>query len=156
MTTTNAMRLLEKAGIKITVMEYEYDENDLAGTHAAEALKLDPDTVFKTLVLRGDEKQLFVCCIPVAEELDLKKAAKAAGCKKAEMLHVKELPGLTGYIRGGCSPVGMKKAFPTYIEETAQLFDEIAVSAGVRGQMMLVEPNALAEYIGGKFGELVR
>lgn len=156
MTTTNAMRLLEKAGIKITVMEYEYDENDLAGTHAAEALNLDPDTVFKTLVLRGDEKHLFVCCIPVAEELDLKKAAKAAGCKKAEMLHVKELPALTGYIRGGCSPVGMKKAFPTYIEETAQLFDEIAVSAGVRGQMMLVEPNALAEYIGGKFGELVR
>lgn len=156
MTTTNAMRLLEKAGIEITALEYEYDENDLAGTHAAEALQLDPDTVFKTLVLRGDEKHIFVCCIPVAEELDLKKAARAAGCKKAEMLHVKELPVITGYIRGGCSPVGMKKAFPTFFEETAQLFDSITVSAGVRGQMMRLVPDALVEYVGGKYAELVR
>lgn len=133
MITTNPMRMLTAAGIAFDAMEYAYDESDLSGTHAAAELGLDPDSTFKTLVLRGDKNGLFVCCIPVAGEVDLKKAAAISGNKKAEMIHVKELPVLTGYIRGGCSPIGMKKTFPTYIDETAQLFDTIAVSAGVRG-----------------------
>lgn len=156
MITTNPMRMLTAAGIAFDPMEYAYDESDLSGTHAAAELGLDPDSTFKTLVLRGDKNGLFVCCIPVAGEVDLKKAAAISGNKKAEMIHVKELPVLTGYIRGGCSPIGMKKTFPTYIDETAQLFDTIAVSAGVRGQMMLLSPDALVEYIGARYGDLVR
>ena len=156
MTTTNPMRMLTTAGIPYEAMEYAYDESDLSGTHAAAELGLDPDATFKTLVLRGDKNGLFVCCIPVAEEVDLKKAAVISGNKKAEMIHVKELPVLTGYVRGGCSPIGMKKLFPTYIDETAQLFDTIAVSAGIRGQMLLLEPDALKGFIGGEYGDLVK
>ncbi len=156
MTTTNPMRMLTTAGIPYEAMEYAYDESDLSGTHAAAELGLDPDATFKTLVLRGDKNGLFVCCIPVAEEVDLKKAAVISGNKKAEMIHVKELPVLTGYVRGGCSPIGMKKLFPTYMDETAQLFDTIAVSAGIRGQMLLLEPDALKGFIGGEYGDLVK
>ena len=156
MTTTNPMRMLTTAGIPYEAMEYAYDESDLSGTHAAAELGLDPDATFKTLVLRGDKNGLFVCCIPVAEEVDLKKAAVISGNKKAEMIHVKELPVLTGYIRGGCSPIGMKKALPTYIDETAQLFDAIAVSAGIRGQMLLLNPDALKDFIGAAYGDLVK
>ncbi len=156
MTTTNPMRMLTTAGIPFEAMEYAYDESDLSGTHAAAELGLDPDATFKTLVLRGDKNGLFVCCIPVAEEVDLKKAALISGNKKAEMIHVKELPVLTGYVRGGCSPIGMKKAFPTYIDETAQLFDTIAVSAGIRGQMLLLNPDALKDFIEAKYGDLVK
>lgn len=156
MTTTNPMRMLTTAGIPFEAMEYAYDENDLSGTHAAAELGLDPDATFKTLVLRGDKNGLFVCCIPVAEEVDLKKAAIISGNKKAEMIHVKELPVLTGYVRGGCSPIGMKKAFPTYMDETAQLFDTIAVSAGIRGQMLLLSPDALKDFIGAGYGDLVK
>ena len=156
MVTTNAMRLLAAVGIDITPMEYAYDESDLSGVHAAHALGLDRDTVFKTLVLRGDKAGIFVCCIPVAEELDLKKAARAASGKWAELVQVKELPGITGYIRGGCSPVGMKKHFPTYVDETALLFDRIAVSAGVRGQMMLLDPEELIRYLDAKAVDLVK
>ena len=156
MTTTNPMRMLTTAGIAFEAMEYAYDENDLSGTHAAAELGLDPDATFKTLVLRGDKNGLFVCCIPVAEEVDLKKAAIISGNKKAEMIHVKELPVLTGYVRGGCSPIGMKKAFPTYMDETAQLFDTIAVSAGIRGQMLLLSPDALKDFIGAGYGDLVK
>lgn len=156
MTTTNPMRMLTTAGIPFEAMEYAYDENDLSGTHAAAELGLDPDATFKTLVLRGDKNGLFVCCIPVAEEVDLKKAAIISGNKKAEMIHVKELPVLTGYVRGGCSPIGMKKAFPTYMDETAQLFDTIAVSAGIRGQMLLLSPDALKDFIGAEYGDLVK
>lgn len=156
MTTTNPMRMLTTAGIAFEAMEYAYDESDLSGTHAAAELGLDPDATFKTLVLRGDKNGLFVCCIPVAEEVDLKKAAVISGNKKAEMIHVKELPVLTGYVRGGCSPIGMKKAFPTYMDETAQLFDTIAVSAGIRGQMLLLSPDALKEFIGAGYGDLVK
>lgn len=108
---------------------YEVDENDLSGSHAADLMGVDHDTMYKTLVLHGDKKGYLVCCIPVDEELDLKKAAKAAGEKKVEMIHVKDMLGITGYIRGGCSPIGMKKKFPTFIEETAQLYDAITVSA---------------------------
>lgn len=156
MTTTNPMRMLTTAGIPFEAMEYAYDESDLSGTHAAAELGLDPDATFKTLVLRGDKNGLFVCCIPVAEEVDLKKAAVISGNKKAEMIHVKELPVLTGYVRGGCSPIGMKKAFPTYMDETAQLFDTIAVSAGIRGQMLLLSPDALKDFIGAGYGDLVK
>ena len=156
MTTTNPMRMLTTAGIPFEAMEYAYDESDLSGTHAAAELGLDPDATFKTLVLRGDKNGLCVCCIPVAEEVDLKKAAIISGNKKAEMIHVKELPVLTGYVRGGCSPIGMKKAFPTYMDETAQLFDTIAVSAGIRGQMLLLSPDALKDFIGAEYGDLVK
>lgn len=156
MTTTNPMRMLTAAGIPFEAMEYAYDENDLSGTHAAAELGLDPDATFKTLVLRGDKNGLFVCCIPVAEEVDLKKAAVISGNKKAEMIHVKELLVLTGYVRGGCSPIGMKKVFPTYMDETAQLFETIAVSAGIRGQMLLLNPDGLKEFIGAEYGDLVK
>jgi Cys-tRNA(Pro)/Cys-tRNA(Cys) deacylase len=149
------MRLLEAAGIAFRTMEYEVDENDLSGVHVAAQIGEDPDAVFKTLVLKGEKTGYLVCCIPVAEELDLKKVARAAGDKKVEMLPMKELLPTTGYIRGGCSPIGMKKKFPTYIEETAVLFDEIAVSAGVRGQQIILNPDDLARYVDAKMCSLV-
>lgn len=150
------MRLLDAAGIPYRTMEYEVDENDLSGIHVAQQLGQDPDTCFKTLVLKGEKTGYLVCCIPVAEELDLKKAAKAAGDKKVEMLPMKELLPTTGYIRGGCSPIGMKKKFPTYIEETAILFDEIAVSAGMRGAQIILNPEALRAYVDARFCSLVQ
>ena len=154
MTKTNAMRLLEKAGIPFRTAEYEVDESDLSGNHAAEVLGQDPDTMFKTLVLKGDKSGFFVCCIPVSRELDLKKAAKMSGNKKCEMLHVKDLLGVTGYIRGGCSPVGMKKKFPTYMDITAGEHKEISVSAGVRGMQIITEPKKLCEYIEAKMMDI--
>ena len=129
-TKTNAVRLVQQAGIPCREAFYEFDENDLSGIHAAEAIGLPPEQVFKTLVARGERTGINVFCIPVCCELDLKKAAKAAGDKNMEMVRVKELLSLTGYIRGGCSPVGMKKKYPTYFDETCQLWDEIALSAG--------------------------
>ncbi len=147
MTKTNAMRLIEQAGLPCRFSEYEYDENDLNGMHAAEAIGMPPEQVFKTLVARGEKKGVLVFCIPVCCSLDLKKAAKAAGDKKIELIHMKELLPLTGYVRGGCSPIGMKKAYPTFIDETAELFDEIAVSAGVRGQQIRMKPNDLIDYV---------
>ena len=112
--------------------------------------------VFKTLVLKGERTGYFVCCIPVDRELDLKKVAKAAGDKKAEMIPMKDLLPVTGYIRGGCSPVGMKKKFPTYFDETAQLFDEIAVSAGKRGEQIVIHPEDLRKLVEGTYADLVR
>ena len=155
MTKTNAMRLLEKARIPFRTTEYEVDESNLSGTHAAEILGQDPGTMFKTLVLKGDKSGYFVCCIPVDRELDLKKAAKVSGNKKCEMLHVKDLLGVTGYIRGGCSPVGMKKKFPTYIDKSAEGYEEISVSAGVRGVQMFTDPKKLCEYVGAEFSDIV-
>jgi Cys-tRNA(Pro)/Cys-tRNA(Cys) deacylase len=152
---TNVMRLLDAAGIVYRTAFYEVDEQDLSGVHVAAQLGQDPDSCFKTLVLKGERTGFLVCCIPVAEELDLRKAAKAAGDKKVEMLPMKELLPVTGYIRGGCSPVGMKKRFPVYIEETAMLFEEIAVSAGVRGAQIIVNPETLRQYVSGKFCSLV-
>ena len=146
--------MLEAAGIKFRTAEYKVDENDLSGMHVAEQLGQPPEQVFKTLVLKGEKTGYLVCCIPVNAELDLKKAAKAAKDKKVEMLHMKDLLSVTGYIRGGCSPVGMKKKFPTFIDETAILFDEIAVSAGIRGAQIIVEPNALCEYVEAEFVDL--
>lgn len=146
MTKTNAVRLVEQAKIPHRTAEYVYDENDLSGLHAAEAIGMPPEQVFKTLVARGDKRGVLVFCIPVCCTLDLKKAAKAAGDKKIEMVQMKELLGLTGYIRGGCSPIGMKKVYPTFLDETAQLFDKIAVSAGARGQQLLLHPDDLISY----------
>ena len=156
MTITNAMRLLKQAGIEFGTSSYEVDENDLSGVHAAQMLGVDPDCMFKTLVTRSDKRNLYVFCIPVAQELDLKKCAAAVGEKKVEMIHVKELLGLTGYIRGGCSPVGMKKKYPTVIDETAQLFDRIYVSAGQRGIQMIVDPMQLAEYTEATFADVMK
>lgn len=156
MTITNVMRLLKQADIPFDTSEYEVDESDLSGVHAAAMLGIDPDCMFKTLVAKGEKKGIHVFCIPVAEELDLKKCAAAAGEKKVEMVHVKDLLGLTGYIRGGCSPVGMKKKYPTTIDETAILFDRIYVSAGQRGIQVIVNPERLAEYIDAEFLDITK
>ena len=155
MVKTNVMRLLDAAGIAYETGTYEVDENDLSGSHAADLLGVEHDRMYKTLVLKGEKKGYLVCCIPVDEELDLKKAAKACGEKKVELIHVKDMLGVTGYIRGGCSPIGMKKHFPTYIEEMAQVFDTIMVSAGQRGVQVTLAPQDLAEYVEGTFVSLV-
>ena len=150
MNKTNVMRLLEAAKIPYDLLEYEVDENDLSGESTARKTGKDASQVFKTLVFSGEKNGFGVCCIPACDELDLKKTAKAFGEKKVEMLHVKDLLKVTGYIRGGCSPIGMKKQFPTVIDETACLFDIIYVSAGVRGAMLGINPDALAKYVGAK------
>ena len=144
---TNVMRILDAAKIPYRVMEYEVDENNLAGTHIAEQIGLAYDVVFKTLVARGDKTGPVVFCIPCDREIDLKKAARVTGNKRIEMVQVKELLGLTGYIRGGCSPIGMKKKFPTFIDETAVICDEITVSAGVRGAQLLLSAEALMAFV---------
>jgi len=154
MTKTNAMRLLDQAKINYKAMEYEWDEEHLGGEHVAEQVGIPAEQVFKTLVARGDKKGILVFCIPVNTELNLKKAAKAAGDKKVEMIHVKELLGLTGYIRGGCSPIGMKKKYPTFIDETAILFDEITVSAGVRGCQLYLNREDLVQFVDASLCEL--
>ena len=153
-TKTNAVRLIQQAGIPCREEFYEFDENDLNGNHAAEAIGKPAEEVFKTLVARGERTGINVFCIPVCFELNLKKAAKAAGDKNMELVAVKELLGLPGYIRGGCSPVGMKKKYPTYFDETCELYDEIAVSAGERGHQMLVPPMDLARYLGAKLVDI--
>jgi len=151
MTKTNVMRMLDTADIFYRVKEYEYDENDLSGFSVAEKIGMPLEQVFKTLVTRGDKTGITVFVIPTTEELDLKKGAKVSGNKNIEMVHVKELLGLTGYIRGGCSPIGMKKKYTTYIDETCELFDEISISAGVRGCQVLVNPSALVAFISAKY-----
>ncbi len=156
MTKTNAVRLLEKAGITFRLAEYDYDENDLNGMHAAEGIGMPSEQVFKTLVARNESGTPFVFCIPVCCELDLKKAALAAKSKKIEMLQMKELLPLTGYIRGGCSPVGMKKPFPTFLDETAILYDEIALSAGARGQQMILAPADIVNYVKMEYADLTK
>ena len=153
---TNAMRLLDSAGISYSMGSYEYDESDLSGVHAAHELGVSEDIVFKTLVTRGDGNAIFVFVIPVAESLDLKKAAKASGNKSIEMIHVKEIMDITGYIRGGCSPIGMKKAYPTFIDETAILWDKIYFSAGKRGVQIILEPDKLAEVSNAEFCDLTK
>ena len=154
-TKTNAVRLVQQSGIPCREEFYEFDENDLNGNHAAAAIGKPPEEVFKTLVARGERTGINVFCIPVCCELNLKKAAKAAGDKNMELIHVKELLPLTGYIRGGCSPVGMKKKYPTYFDETCQLYEEVAVSAGARGHQMLVPPEDLARLVGAKLVDLI-
>lgn len=140
---TNAARLLDKAKIAYTLVPYEVDENDLSAVHVASQLGENIAQVFKTLLLHGDKNGYFVCVIPGGEEVDLKKAAKISGNKSCEMIPVKELLPLTGYIRGGCSPIGMKKHFPTYIHQTAGQFDKIYISAGQRGLQIQISPADL-------------
>ena len=142
---TNAVRLVQQAGFPCKEAFYEYDENDLNGNHAAKAIGFPPEQVFKTLVARGERTGINVFCIPVCCELNLKKAAAAAGDKNMELIPVKELLPLTGYIRGGCSPIGMKRKFPTFIDEVCTLYEEIAVSAGERGHQMILPPEALLQ-----------
>lgn len=155
-TKTNAVRLLETAHIPFATREYEYDENDLAAQHVADALGQDINRVFKTLVLRGERTGLFVCVVPGNCEVNLKKAAAAAGDKKAEMIAMKELLPLTGYIRGGCSPVGMKKPYPTFFHTTALDFDKIYVSAGMRGLQLEISPRDLIDFVGATVTDLVQ
>lgn len=154
--TTNAMRELTVAKIAFETSSYEWSEDDLSGTHGAEMLGIDPTIMFKTLVTRGEKRGIIVFCIPVAEELDLKKCAEAAADKRVEMIHVKELPGLTGYIRGGCSPVGMKKLYPTYIHQSARELEKIYVSAGCRGVQVILAPEDLRAFIGAEYADLTR
>ena len=151
---TNAVRLVEQAGIPCREGWYEYEEKDLSGTHAADSMGMPPEQVFKTLVARGERTGINVFCIPSCCELDLKKAAKAAGDKNMALVAVKDLLGLTGYIRGGCSPVGMKKKYPTFLDETCILWDEIAVSAGERGHQMLLPPEPLAQLVNAELLDL--
>jgi len=152
---TNAVRLVQQAGIPCREEFYEFDENDLNGNHAAEAIGFPPEQVFKTLVARGPKHGVVVFCIPVCCELDLKKAARAVGDKSIELLPVKELLATTGYIRGGCSPVGMKKKYPTYFDEVCLLFEEIAVSAGERGHQMILPPENLVRLIDAKLVDII-
>lgn len=140
---TNAARLLDAAGISYTLIPYEVDEGNLAASHVASQLGEPIERIFKTLVLRGDRTGLFVCVMPGDMEVDLKIAARISGNKKCEMVHVKELLPLTGYIRGGCSPIGMKKLYPTFIYESAFLHESIYVSAGVRGLQICISPDDL-------------
>ena len=153
-TKTNAIRMIQQSGISCNEAFYDFDENDLSGSHAARAIGKPAEEVFKTLVARGERTGINVFCIPVCCELNLKKAAKAAGDKNMELVAVKELLPLTGYIRGGCSPVGMKKKYPTFFDETCQLYDEIAVSAGERGHQILVEPMDLIQFLGAKLADI--
>ena len=145
---TNAARLLDAAGISYTLVPYQVDEEHLEASHVAEQLGEDLDRVFKTLVLRGDKNGLFVCVVPGSMEVDLEVAARISGNKNCAMIHVKELLPLTGYIRGGCSPIGMKKPLPTFIHESALLWDTIYVSAGVRGLQICMAPQDLIGFVG--------
>jgi Cys-tRNA(Pro)/Cys-tRNA(Cys) deacylase len=147
---TNVTRLLEAKGVAHRVATYEVDLSDLSATHAAEKVGLPPEQVFKTLALHGAKRGVFLCCVPGDAEVDLKKAAKAAGEKSIEMLPLKELTAATGYLRGGCSPVGTKRDYSVYIDETAQLFDEISVSAGARGTQIILAPADLLAVLGSR------
>lgn len=156
MIKTNAMRLLSAAKIKYETVEYSWDESDLSGVHIANELGVAPEQVFKTLVTKGEKNGYAVFCIPVDKELDLKKCAVAAKDKRVEMLPLKDLLPLTGYVRGGCSPIGMKKKFPTFIDETAILFDKIYVSAGARGAQFIIAPDDLRAYVDATYADLVK
>ncbi len=152
---TNAMRILDSKGIAYTTAEYEYNEEDLNAISVANSIKAPPDTVFKTLVARNDKNIIMVFVIPGNFELNLKKAAIASHSKSIEMVKAKELLPLTGYIRGGCSPVGMKKLLPTFIDETAQLYDKIYLSAGIRGIQIYLSPLDLIKVVEGTYADLI-
>ena len=153
---TNAMRMLDIAKIPYEIKEYEVDESDFSGTHIADKIGLPYEMTFKTIVTKGDKTGYCVFCLPCHKEIDFKAAARASGNKSIEPLHVKDLLGVTGYVRGGCSPVGMKKKFPTTIDEIAVLFDKIYVSAGQRGVQVILNPEDLANYIGADFKDLTK
>lgn len=152
---TNAVRILESNNIEYSLHTYEVDEEDLSGTTVAGKIGAKEETVFKTLVSAGDKTGINVFCIPVTEELNLKKAAAASGNKKIELVKVKELFSLTGYIRGGCSPIGMKKNYPVFLEETAQLFEKIYISAGIRGMQIKISPADLCKITDSVYFDLI-
>lgn len=152
---TNALRLLEQAKINYEIKEYEYDEEHLSGEHIVSQVDIPASNIFKTLVLKGNNGFL-VCCIPVLEEIDLKKLAKLSNNKSVEMIHMKDLLATTGYIRGGCSPVAMKKKFDTYFDSSINQCDKVAVSAGKRGYQMIVTASELINYLDGKVGDVIR
>lgn len=152
---TNASRLLDKAHITYKLIPYAVDENDLSAAHITQATGLDAAMVFKTIVLHGDKTGYFVCVVPGMEEIDLKKAAKVSGNKYAELIPVKNLQTLTGYIRGGCSPIGMKKAFPTYVHHTCSLYPLMYVSAGIRGVLMGIAPPSLIAYTRATMADII-
>ena len=151
---TNAARLLDKAGIAYKLIPYEFDENDLAAQHVAASLNQPIEQVFKTLVLHGDRTGHIVCVVPGNGEVDLKALAKVSGNKKVEMILMKDLLGVTGYIRGGCSPIGMKKRFPTYIHSSATDFNVIYISAGVRGLQIEIAPSDLISFTGAVLADV--
>lgn len=155
MAKTNAVRILEANKIPHQIYEYVVNEDELDAVTVADKINAEHEQVFKTLLARNESNQFFVFCIPGNFELDLKKAAKTSGSKKIEMIKVKEIFPLTGYIRGGCSPIGMKKLFPTYIDETAQLFENIFISAGARGKQIKISPNDLVKIIDASFSDLI-
>ncbi len=155
MKKTNAMRLLDRAKIKYNAISYNVDESDLGAVHVAESLGQNIKQVFKTLVIEGDKSGYVVACIPGAEEVDLKKLSVLSGNKRCTMLHMKDLLSVTGYIRGGCSPVGMKKPFPIYFDKTAIEYDTIFISAGVRGVQIEINPQVIVDFIGAQMGDLV-
>ncbi len=154
-TKTNAMRMLDSAKIPYEILEYQVDEDDLSGVHIAEELHFPPEKMFKTLVAKGDKTGPVVFCIPVAEEIDLRATAVLTGNKKIEMVHVKDLLALTGYIRGGCSPIGMKKKFPTWFDESALQFDRITVSSGTRGAQLLLDREKLLAFVSAKTASII-
>jgi Cys-tRNA(Pro)/Cys-tRNA(Cys) deacylase len=155
MNKTNVIRILEANKITHEIKTYVVDENELIGTSVAIKIGADEETVFKTLVTEGDKSGVIVFCVPVNAGLNLKKAAAVSGNKKVELLLTKNLLAVTGYIRGGCSPIGMKKKYPTFIDETAQLFDKIYFSAGIRGMQVGVHPDALQSITGSVFADLI-
>src|SRR3954454_18733889 len=148
---TNAARILDAAGVRYELRQYEVDESDLSAPHVAQAIGMPPEQVFKTLVARGDRAGVLLACIPANSELDFKALAPASGNKKVELVAVKEVLGLTGYIRGGVSPVGTRKPYPLFLDETAQLWEAISVSAGMRGLQMVVSPAELARVTGAEY-----
>lgn len=152
---TNVCRLLDAAGIAYELITYAVDENDLSAVHVADELGEDIDAVFKTIVLEGDKVKHFVCVVPGAFEVDLKKAARASGNKSCKPIPQKELLPLTGYIRGGCCPIGMKKLFPTYIDETCLLCEKIYISAGQRGMQLRLSPQDLINYVPATTADLI-
>ncbi len=152
---TNAARLLDKAKIHYELIPYQVDENDLAARHIAEQLSEPLEQVFKTLVLSGDKTGYFVCVVPGDSEVDLKAAAKVSGNKKCDLIPMKDLLQVTGYIRGGCSPVGMKKHFPTYLHSTARKFPYIYISAGVRGLQFKIAPADVVAFTGAEYADII-
>lgn len=153
---TNAMRMLDAANITYTTKEYPYEESDLSGIHAAQTLGLDENMVFKTLVAKGDKTGPVVFCIPVHKELNLKNAAAVSKNKRVELIHVRDLLDLTGYMRGGCSPIGMKKKFPTFFDQSMAAQETVSISAGIRGCQILLKVKDLRPYVGGKLANLTK
>lgn len=151
---TNAARILDQAGISYTLVPYEVDESDLSAVTVARKVGMPPEQIFKTIVVRGDKTGVLVACIPADKELSLKAIAQLSGNKKVEIVHLKEVQPLTGYIRGGVSPLGMKKKYPVFFDETAELVDDLAISAGMRGLQILIKPEDLLQITEAKTGAI--